>query len=1094
MSVQDIQRERDRALESEAKMTEEIIKLCDENDTLKKRLSGIDGVSTSSTPPSSPSSSSSTLQQKLQGEVDALKRELSDTLQKLNSDGSGAELKAVKKALKESNMQVERLQTDARKNEQELNFYKAMKHQDLDSSTHKQFQEKIQELEVRLKATLGSLAKAHVQLSKMDAASDEIKELNDQIEEIRTTSDRLKISNNAKDVELDDLRMIIEQLEEEANECKEKASSGGVCVDSSRDRIAELECALQTSNESVSLLNITVENLKGEKLKLCEDVDSLKKLQEKCAFNVKEATDTATSKLNETIEKLLEEKNGMDSEICSLRKQLNKATSDIQKTLQGQLEAEVLLEDARRKSVELESQTVVSGDMEGRKRPSGSVEAPSSPPFTSDKFQLDGLQEREKEVQTKNEELMLSAGQKELVESIIFNLKAEIVTLKNENASLRELTLSSSLSSTSSHSSSPTFDTTALIVADKPSMPVVSCIEGGKGIVASGASVEEELRIFIANLEHEKEYLEVSTKDLQSSLSEKELALAVSMEHAAMLRQVISQLERTHMHVDSESAIEHPVDFNDVKNNIKIATYHANYLGALCNKREVSGEGKKDGDDIVHSLIDNIDALDSDIHGLQVEWISREKKLKEQNDLLEMLKRKLDQRVFSSKSISPAITPVGASSPMVVTHPGRIGGSADRLDQDETTSKQLSPIAPPSPSVPPSPSIRLLMEMHEQLDQELLEGNDTPPNISGRLNLSNVKSEEFDRDRNFSPSELNSSMQIVDASFSEMTNKTMIDLRQTIKNLEASNVERDMQIAERDAQIEYFTEEITKLEAERRQFEAKVEKPFGTALIEKVDKINADWIETEDQSEYIGQLRDEVMALSAQIDMKEHQLYESGEKLVEFKELSKETLSQEVKRSQKELKQQADNYDFRIRDLEEEILILQIEVVNLRHFSDVATMIDSANQYSKSDTRKVDLTPAKEELDRLQTQLAVLQQNKMSESEKHLVLSQVYQDADSASVGGKDKAEPRRSPSRDGVIMKQPLSKSPKRALTAEEAAMQIAARNNSRSATRLISNGREYVSDGQLGNEGALITTTPRDIRVKQEQDCAVAMGCSPS
>ena len=102
-----------------------------------------------------------------------------------------------------------------------------------------------------------------------------------------------------------------------------------------------------------------------------------------------------------------------------------------------------------------------------------------------------------------------------------------------------------------------------------------------------------------------------------------------------MLRQVISQLERTHMHVDYDNEHEDtpPTSFSDLRNNIKIATYHANYLGAMCNKREERNEEKKDGDDIIHSLINNIDTLDTDIQGLQEEWEARESRLLQQDKI-----------------------------------------------------------------------------------------------------------------------------------------------------------------------------------------------------------------------------------------------------------------------------------------------------------------------------------------------------------------------------------------------------------------------------------------------------------------------------
>ena len=94
-----------------------------------------------------------------------------------------------------------------------------------------------------------------------------------------------------------------------------------------------------------------------------------------------------------------------------------------------------------------------------------------------------------------------------------------------------------------------------------------------------------------------------------------------------------------------------------------------------------------------------------------------------------------------------------------------------------------------------------------------------------------------------------------------------------------------MQIAEKDAQIEYFTEEIVNIESKKKQLEDKLgkEKPFNVALIEKVDKVNADWIETEGQSDILNQLRDQVVELNAEVELKDQLLYEAGEKMITLK-------------------------------------------------------------------------------------------------------------------------------------------------------------------------------------------------------------------
>ena len=963
-----------------------------------------------------------------------------------NEPVDGSEIKSIRKELKQTKSQLERLQLQTKKYEKELDFYKALESQDAGEKPAGKSDEKMRELEEELKATLRSLAKAHAELAKSDGAKGEIDELNRQIKDLQNTNEHLWKDKEAKVAEVEELHVIMETMDEELRHCKQLYQQ--------EEQLLLQQQLLHQQEKEQWQQQQTIPSASGNK---CSD-----------GLNAAESSEAS-------VQSLEIENSAMKLELEKLREQLEKSHNDMHRILQGQQEAELQLEDAQHQIMSMGDELA---DLRNKKVSKNvdvgdEIKVPSSTPSNVTESDIVSVRKEIECLKAENERLKLSSGQKELITSLIFNLKSEIATLKAENESMK--------TTASSNSSQDKVNSMAVIISNSP--------DEQKHVIRTGDNETndncEDLQIVMANLEHQKEYLEVSVRDLQILLSEKETALAISMEHASMLRQVISQLERTHTHFDNdgEHTDEYPADFSAIRSNIKIAVYHANYLGAMCNKREERGEEKKDGDDIVHSLIDNIDALEADIQRLQGEWTSRELRMQHQDEMIQTLRDKIVQR--SSSSASPKS--VGMRNPSNTSTP--------ISDQNTPSALQVSSICPPSPSVPPSPSIRLLMEMHQQLDEELQDCNEgLPVNLMEKLNLSDSKSEDLSPEDRFSPAELKKSMLAVDALMNNTGRGNMVELEDTIKNLKAANLEKDMQLAEKDAQIESFTEEITKVESERRQLEEKLreEKPFNTTLIEKVDKINADWIESEDQSYLLNELKDQIIELNSHIELKDKLLFEAGEKLVTLKELSKEKMAIELKRFHEKLKKQSESYESRIYDLNEEKLVLQIEGHNLRYFSDLAGNIDSAN---KQQGEKVDLSAAREELDRLQTQLAVLQQSKMSEGEKHTLLSKVQDSILSPSKTTNSSSQGSKSSPSVSSEKKVPRSKTPKRALTAEEAAIQIAARNNCRSATRLDDNDAEDVNENQAIHEGILVKSTPRDLRKKRsEQDCAVAMGCSPS
>merc|ERR1711871_759418 len=242
--------------------------------------------------------------------------------------------------------------------------------------------------------------------------------------------------------------------------------------------------------------------------------------------------------------------------------------------------------------------------------------------------------------------------------------------------------------------------------------------------------------------------------------------------------------------------------------------------------------------------------------------------------------------------------------------------------------------------------------------------------------------------------------------------------------------------------------------------------------------------------------------------MKDQAIHEASEQLMSQKELFKYKEEVAMKKSHEIMKKLAKNYDAKIFELREQILLLQIEVHKLRHISDIASFVDSttvsSDVDSKEDGNVKDLDPveAKKELERLQTQLAILQQSKMTEGEKHMILSQVYKNENTPSFESSDiNPVAKRSPSRDQALSSKFSAEedekelnsimsgnSSKPNLTSSEAAMQIAIRNNSR-AVKLS----EDVNSG----DGTGVITTPRGTMRRKgdgEQDCAVALGCSPS
>ena len=189
--------------------------------------------------------------------------------------------------------------------------------------------------------------------------------------------------------------------------------------------------------------------------------------------------------------------------------------------------------------------------------------------------------------------------------------------------------------------------------------------------------------------------------------------------------------------------------------------------------------------------------MDDDIQKLQEEWVSRELRVQQQDEMIQALRDKIVQR---GASFSPPNS-VDMRSPSSAISPDS--------DQHTRSVSQVTSICPPSPSVPPSPSIRLLMEMHQQLDQELQDCNEgSPANIPGKLNLSESTSEDLDPEDRFSPTELKKSMLMVDALMNDTNEQNIVQMRKALEDLKALNLEKDMQLAERDAQIEYFTEEI----------------------------------------------------------------------------------------------------------------------------------------------------------------------------------------------------------------------------------------------------------------------------------------------
>ena len=948
--------------------------------TTNAKISGV--VTTPISFPSSPASTTS-----------------SSSLSTPNESVDASEMTSMKKELKQTKAQLDKLQLQSKSHEKENDFYRMSEMRGKKNEISEMSNERTRELEAELKATVRSLAKVQAELTKSEEVREENNLLRKQIAKLRDAVECMHRDKEPKVAELEALR----------------ASTSMVGGEAHLDKQWQQEKELRTvpSNH--------VEDKYNDEVK-------------------------AVAPREISVQPFGIENSETKQEIEKLREQVEKSHIDMRRTLQGQHEAELQLENVLHQIATMADDLAEVRSEESVKFIGREMDnSPSSFSVKDAESGISRLRKKIEDLKVENKCLKFSSGQKELISSLISDLKSEIATLKEENESLKR-----TISSCSSEKTSSSFEEHNLITSNKD-------------VNDNG---EQEFRIVIANLEQQKEYLEVSMRDLQTSLVEKERSLAISLEHASMLEQVISQLERTHMHVDKDSKQVdlHPADFSTIRNDVKIAVYHANYLGAMCNKRGERADENKAGDDIVHSLIDNIDVLDADIQRLEEKWISREMRVSQQDELIQALKNKIDQRSTRSSPIDS----MGANSPL---SPYSLKG-----DQHTPQTAQPSLIYPPSPSVPPSPSIKLLMEIHQQLDLELQDCCHTSPTLFQRnTDFSDSNVDNSDIDERFSPLDSRKNVSIIEASKHGETDRYMAELLGTIENLKASNLEKDILIAERDAQIEEFTSEITKLESEKRQLGEKFsdEKPFNS-LIQKVDKINADWIETEDQSKLLIDLTDRIYGLEAQIESKDKLLVEIGEKMGT-------------------LRRQAEFYEFQIFDLIEDKLVLEIESHNLRYFPDMVNNLANNQQ-----VEKIDMVVAREERDRLQTQLAIHRESKIRESEKKSVFSLFCEDSIFSSKAG-PKSNPQNSNSEllppTNSDRKKNRSKTSRRALTAEEAAIQIVARNNSRTALKLHNNSGNVNEKEVTHENGVVLKATPRDLRERRsEKDCNAAMGCTPS
>ena len=233
------------------------------------------GSSETTTPLSSPSSPTSTAS----SSSSSTPNEILDAL----------EAKQIRKELKQNKAQLERSQLQIKRYEKEIAFYKALETQENDGKNNGKSQETIRELEVELKATVRSLAKAHAELVKKEATGEEIDSLNKRILELQNECDHMRKGRDAKEFELQELHSMREALEEEINGNKQQQQE----TDAS---YSAQETIIPSNGNNRSL---EIENL------------------------------------------------AMKEEIEKMRDQLEKSQFDVQKTLQGQHEAEIRLEDAQ---------------------------------------------------------------------------------------------------------------------------------------------------------------------------------------------------------------------------------------------------------------------------------------------------------------------------------------------------------------------------------------------------------------------------------------------------------------------------------------------------------------------------------------------------------------------------------------------------------------------------------------------------------------------------------------------------------------------------------------------------------------------------
>ena len=1046
-----------------------MMNLCDENENLKLALNkALEGCSSSSCRRGDflgGSSSDVDMEKELNAartEVAMLTQIIAD-MKEYDGDAKPdvfEELKLTKKELKLSKAQADRLKADVTKMEAELSFYKSMSDQD--------------KLQDEMIATREALTQSREEVERLKRENEVLDELHDVVEGLEQ---ELKEAKTDKEGARERMR-----LEKEVLKC--------------RERISQLEIEIKATLSSLAKSHAAVS--KAEKLhesELNELRAIIKGHEEKHLYGVD--NEAQVSGLQNQLLSVEEELSGSKTQLGVLTKEnedlkfkLHEMNIQHEETKNELDISQKVLRDTEKGLIEALSNNETSDALYRIKELQNALEL--------SEHECSDLRVRLAANQEELEKIKLSSGQKELITSLIFNLKSEIADLKAENSLLKSSVPNGRELLDLSQAN------TALIATNTSPSKSQNLIEPAAVTISRS---EADLRQALARAQHDKEMLEKSHRSLETSLAEKEFALTSSQTHADMLREVINQLQRTHVHVDMDES-DRLVDFKKVRSSLKIATYHSKYLAAIVSKRLKDGEKKRDGDDLIDSLTSNIDELETEFDRLQHVWVDKEQTFAVQ---IKSLKEKLATKGMNG---SPLTATIGATGPLKVLNPSFVGLDKSLQSKITDSPDHQHPLSPPSPSVPQSPALRLLMEMHEQLDEELRAAT-SPTSPSRRLNLVDRSEDDIDCRSEVSITELNDSLCNFDASFNaEITRKDLriAELTTTVEEMEAALVEREIQCAQQKAIVSELNDELEGLKKDTERARVAPVSPVGgktgKALIDKLDEVNANWIETQDQAETLAWMQRKVAELELEADIKDQAIHEASEQLVSQKELFKYKEEVAMKKSHEIMKKLATNYDAKIFELREQILLLQIEVHKLRHISGIASFVDSTMVSSDVDsnvdgnTKDPDLVEAKKELERLQTQLAILQQSKMIEGEKHMILSQVYKNENTPSFESSDiNPVAKRSPSRDQALSSKfsaeedekelnliKSGNSPKRNLASSEAAMQIAIRNNSRAVA---------LSEDMNSVDGTGVLTTPRGTMRRKgdgEQDCAVALGCSPS